>query len=149
MHPFPHRYSVQTQVRPAGDVLLESAGVDALRTAKPVEFDGPGDLWSPETLLVGAVIDCYVITFRGIAAASKLPWVALACEVDGTLDRVDRVTRFTHITVRARLQVPPEANVDQARRILQRAEETCLITRSLSAETTLDAEVDVLAPVMS
>lgn len=143
MHPFPHHYTVSVRSRPETGVVLESAGLDDLRTDKPVEFDGPGDRWSPETLLVGAIVDCYAITFRGIAAASKLRWLSVHCDVDGALDRVDRATKFTHVIVRARLEVPPETNLDQARRILVRAEETCLITRSLTATTELIAEVAV------
>ena len=96
-------------------------------SAAPVEFDGPGDRWSPEHLIVAAVADCYAITFQGIARRSKLPFESLTCRVEGTLDRLDNVTRFTRFTVRPCLQLADEAHVDLARRILVRAEETCLI----------------------
>ena len=140
-HPFPHHYAVAADVSSAGPIVLTSPGLPPLPTNKPVEFDGPGDQWSPETLLVAAVADCYLLTFRGIATASKLAWTSIACHVSGTVDRVDRVTRFTEITVRVRLTVPDAALAAQAQRILQKAEETCLVTRSLSARVHLDAEV--------
>ena len=47
-----------------------------------------------------------MLGFRAIAQASKLEWVSLRCEVEGTLDRVERVTQFTAFSVRASLQVP-------------------------------------------
>lgn len=140
-HPFPHHYAVAADVSSAGSIVLTSPGLPPLPTDKPVEFDGPGDQWSPETLLVAAVADCYLLTFRGIATASKLAWTSIVCHVSGTVDRVDRVTRFTEITVRARLTVPDAAFAAQAQRILQKAEETCLVTRSLSTRVHLDAEV--------
>lgn len=143
MHPFPHRYTVSATAEPVGEVPLASPGVPLLATAPPTEFGGPGDRWSPETLLVGAVADCFILTFRALAIASSLPWTSLSCEADGTLDRIDRVTRFTEIHVRARLAIPPEADEAKAMRLLERAEHLCLITNSLSATTHLDASVTV------
>ena len=92
MQALPHRYRVKGAGRITGDVELTAERLTVLQSAPPAEFDGPGDRWSPETLLVGAVADCFILTFRAIAAASRLSWTSLDCEVTGTLDRVDRVT---------------------------------------------------------
>jgi organic hydroperoxide reductase OsmC/OhrA len=142
MHPFPHHYVVSSTAAADGDVVLESAGLPDLPTVTPPEFDGPGGRWSPETLIVAAVADCFVLTFRGIARASKMPWSSLAVECKGTLERPDRVTQFTRFDIRATLTLPPEVSEEQARRILTRAEETCLITRSLNGQTHLEIELE-------
>jgi organic hydroperoxide reductase OsmC/OhrA len=142
MHPFPHVYAVAAKATPTGDVTLESSGLPAIPSAPPTEFGGPGDRWSPETLLTGAVADCFILTFRSIAQFSKLRWTSLVCEVSGTVDRVDRVTQFTHFDVRARLRVPAGTNEEQALRLLAKAEETCLVTRSLKATPHLEAQVE-------
>lgn len=144
MHPFPHHYSVVAEADTASAVTLESSGLPPLSSAPPVEFGGPGDQWSPETLLVAAVVDCFILTFRAIASMSKLPWVSLTCDATGTVDRVERVTQFTAIEIRARLRVPAGANAEQAQRLLVRAEETCLVTKSLKVTPHLDAVVDVV-----
>ena len=141
MHPFPHRYEVRTTAAPDGDILLDSAGLPALPTTSPPEFDGPAGRWSPETLLVGSVADCFVLTFRAIARASKLSWTSLDVACTGTLERIDRVTQFTHFDLRARLAVADEVDDERARRLLAKAEETCLITRSLKAEVALTLDV--------
>ena len=60
----------------------------------------------------------------------------------GTLERPDRVTQFTRFDLRATVVLPPEVSEEQARRILTRAEETCLITRSLKGETHLHIAVE-------
>jgi organic hydroperoxide reductase OsmC/OhrA len=145
MQPFPHRYLVSAAAGLEGEVVLESERLPKLLTTLPAEFGGPGGLWSPEALLVASVADCYVLTFRGIAARSSLAWISLVCEASGTLDRIDRVTRFTGFHVQARLQVPEGTNTEQATRLLAKAEETCLITRSLSAAVSLDTSVETLA----
>jgi organic hydroperoxide reductase OsmC/OhrA len=143
MHPFPHHYSVAARAEGQGEVALESAGLPALSSAPPAEFGGPGDRWSPETLFVAAVADCFILTFRAIASVSRFPWISLSCDVTGTVDRIDRVTQFTEIQVSARLQVPPGANEEQAHRLLVKAEDTCLVTNSLKVRPHLDATVEV------
>jgi len=142
MHPFPHHYHVEAAGGATGTVALSAAGAPALVTAAPAEFDGPGDQWSPETLFVAAAADCFILTFRAIAAASKLPWLHLSCSGDGTLDRVDGVTRFTALALQARLTVPAGTDVEKARRLLDKAEKTCLVTNSLAVRPTLTAAVE-------
>lgn len=142
MTQYPHHYSVTANAEAQGEVTLESERLPALMSAPPTAFGGPGDRWSPETLCVGAVADCFVLTFRGIARASKLPWSRLRCEVEGTLDRVERQPQFTRFLVRASLEVPPGTDEEQARRLLERAEQTCLITNSLKGTSHLEATVE-------
>ena len=141
MHPFPHRYEVISTVAPHGDIILESEGLPPLTTATPPEFDGPGGRWSPETLLVAAVADCYLLTFRGIAKASSLPWFSVSANVTGTLERPDRVSQFTRFDIRVTLMLDVDVSEERARKVLARAEETCLITRSLSGEVHLEFEI--------
>lgn len=141
MQDFPHRYHVEARSGTGGDVILSARGLPELATQAPAEFGGPGDRWSPETLLAAAVADCFVLGFRAIARASKFDYEALEVEVEGVLERIDRVTRFTAFTVRARLQVPAGADEARALRLLEKAEETCLITNSLNCETRLEPQV--------
>jgi len=143
MHPYPHVYSVQASTAPEGDVPVTSAGLPALTTAPPAEFDGPGDRWSPETLLVAAVADCFLLSFRGVARANKFQWHSLECEVQGTLNRVEGKTQFTQFLVRATLRAPQGTDHDKAVSLMQRAEHVCLISNSLVGERRLEATVVV------
>jgi organic hydroperoxide reductase OsmC/OhrA len=145
MHPFPHHYSVHAHATPEDDVMLRTPGVAPLRTTTPVEFGGAGELWSPETLFVAAIADCFLLTFRAVAAASRMPWISIECDASGTLDRVERVTQFTSCRVHARLRVPAGTDEAQARRLLEKAETNCLVTNSLKCPTTLDAQVEIAA----
>lgn len=141
MEPFPHHYAVAATAVPEGEVTLSSAGLTPIGSAPPAEFDGPGDRWSPESLLLAAVADCFVLTFRAIAAASRFEWQQLTCSAEGTLDRVERVTRFTGITVRATLRLAETRHADQAQRLLEKAEENCLVSSSLATPVDLVAEI--------
>jgi organic hydroperoxide reductase OsmC/OhrA len=143
MHPFPHHYSVHTTVRPDGDVPLASEGVRVIESAPPKEFDGPGNQWSPEGLLTAAVADCFVLGFRAIAHASKYPWLSLESRTEGTLDRVDGKMRFTRFDIHARLHVPAGADGERAKKLLEKAELSCLVSNSLNSERHLTVEVIV------
>ena len=143
MHPYPHHYTVQARAEATGDVEISAEGLPTLRTAPPVEFDGPGDRWSPETLLCAAVADCFVLSFRAIARASKLDWTGLECRVEGTLDRVEGKSRFTEVVVHATLRVPGGVDQERATRLLEKAEQSCLISNSLSAQRRVDPTVVV------
>ena len=93
-------------------------------------------------IVLAAIADCYAMTFRGVAARSKLAWTSLRLKVVGTLDRVNDVTRFTEIHIHTALHVPDCKNEPLAMRILAKAETTCLITRSMTAATHLSASVE-------
>jgi peroxiredoxin-like protein len=143
MQKLPHHYRAAANSSPQGDVELSSPGLERLDSAPPAEYGGPGDKWSPETLLVAAIADCFVLTFKAIARASKLDWSSVSCDVEAVLDREEGVTRFSRFRIRAVLDVPAGTDEDRARRLLDKAEENCLVTRSLTASPTLDAEVRV------
>jgi peroxiredoxin-like protein len=141
MHPYPHVYTAAAGGRPEGTVALTSAVLPEIVSAPPPEFDGPGGLWSPETLLCASLADCFVLSFRAIARASKLEWSELSCRVEGVLERVDGVTQFTKFTTFASLVVPAGSAAETARRLLDKAEHVCLISNSVRGERTLLAEV--------
>jgi peroxiredoxin-like protein len=141
MKELPHHYRTEARATARDNVVLSAAGLTALESAPPAEFDGPGDLWSPETLLLAAVADCVVLSFRVIAANSKLEWTELHCEAGGTVDRAEGALRFTEIRLRATLTLPPGQKTERAQRMLERAEKSCLISNSLATPVHLETEI--------
>lgn len=141
MKPFPHRYEAQLTEGPGGYATVSVPGLPLMQTAPPPEFDGPGDGWSPEHLFLAAIATCYLFTFRSVAHASQLGFITLEVGITGTVDRRDRVTRFTEIVLRPRLTVHGPAGHDQAVRVLEKAERACLVSSSISTPVRLDPEV--------
>ena len=144
IHPYPHTYEASASAEPAGIVPVASPRLETLNTAPPAEFGGPGDRWSPETLLVASVANCFVLTLRALARAAGFHWLRLECRVEGVLDRVEGVTRFSRFVTRATLMVPNGTDEAAARKLLERAEHGCLISNSLRAERHLEAEVTAI-----
>jgi uncharacterized OsmC-like protein len=144
MQELPHRYTVSAAGMAEGDVELKAVRLPTLHSASPVEFGGPGNRWSPETLLVAAVGDCLILTFRAVADAFKLAWTSLDCEVTGMLDRRERTPQFTDFEIHAHLRIPVATDQERARRALEKAEKNCLISNSLKSAVHLTAMIEVV-----
>jgi organic hydroperoxide reductase OsmC/OhrA len=147
MDPFPHRYTVHAAIRPDGDVPLSTEGVRVIESSAPKEFGGPGNQWSPEGLLTAAVADCFALNFRAIATASRFAWHSLDVRTQGTLDRIDGKTRFTRFDTHARLHIGAAGDLERAKKLLDKAEATCLVANSLSGERHLTIEITGSSPM--
>jgi peroxiredoxin-like protein len=141
MKPLPHRYDVRLTGGPAGYAALSGTGLPELQSAPPLDFDGPGDAWSPEHLLLAAVDACFLFTLRAVARASKLEFIALELSSEGTVDRANGVTRFTEIVLRPKLTLAPGTDRARALWVLEKSKKACLVTASLSAPVRLEPDV--------
>jgi len=139
--PLPHYYSVSVSGGPADAFTSTGPRLQPFELDAPAEFGGPGNQWSPETLLTSAVAGCFMLTFRAIARASKLEWMFLQCEVTATLERVEQATQFTHFLMHVRLQVDPRVDRMLAQRVLEKAHRGCLVANSLKASVDLRTEL--------
>jgi organic hydroperoxide reductase OsmC/OhrA len=143
MQELPHRYEARAASGPDGDVRVSSGSLPGVLTQPPPEFGGPGDRWSPEALFMASVADCFVLTFRAVARASKLEWRALQCTAEGVLDRDSAGMRFTALQVRAELTIADATKQERALRLLEKAEHGCLITNSIAAPVQLETKVEI------
>jgi organic hydroperoxide reductase OsmC/OhrA len=146
MRAYPHHYLVHAGGAAAGPVEVRGSATPALETWPPPEFDGPSGHWSPETLLVASVADCFILTFRAVARMAKLEWERLDVDVTGTLERIEGVTRFTRFVVVPRLAIVNADDHERAVALLEKAERGCLVSNSLKAEFTVEAQVATATP---
>ena len=143
MQGYPHHYLVSAVGGNEGSVVVSGEGLPDLETQSPPQFGGPEGVWSPETMLSAAAANCFILSFRAIARASKFEWTSLECNVDGVLDRPERSTYFTALNIHAVLHVPEGARVELAQRLLEKSEQICLITASLKSEIALTTDIQV------
>lgn len=141
MKAFPHTYTATASADPTGNVISSLANGCTVEVAPPVEFDGTGDVWSPEELLMAAVANCLVLSFKSIARAYDLNWLHIECAADGQLEKVERRVKFTGVHTRVKLTIASAEDKDKAKRILEKSEDTCFITNSMSVETSLSFEI--------
>ncbi len=139
----PHSYTVRSQGN--SDSLLEvsAQGLPGMQVAPPANFGGPGDQWSPEDLLVAAVANCFILSFKAIAKASAFHWKHIECETTGDLDKTERGMAFTKMSNTVTLHIDDAEDTAKAQRLIEKAEKTCLITNSLQCNCTLQAQIIV------
>ena len=137
-----HRYTVNTQwLRERTGTVTPAQTSATILFDVPVEFGGEAGHWTPEHMLVAAVASCYVATFSAIAAMSRLEFLNLEVAVEGVLTKEADGLRFTHVIVRPVLTLPEGADEGRAQRLLEKAEGSCLIARSLSAVVSLESQI--------
>lgn len=141
MQELPHRYSLDAAASHNGALTLESPGLPPLENAAPAEFGGPGDRWSPETMIAGALAGCFILSFRAIARASSVAWVRIECPTEALLERRDGVTQFTEFTLRPRVEVPAGVEREKVLRVIRKTERGCLIANSLRAAITVEPDI--------
>ncbi|HVG72352.1 MAG TPA: OsmC family protein [Vicinamibacterales bacterium] len=141
MKPLPHDYEVTLTGASAGYATVSAAGLPDLTTAPPAEYEGPGDAWSPEHLLLAAVNACFLFTFRAVAKASHLEFVEVQADAAGRVDRTGGVTRFTDIVVRPTVTTPSGVDAAAVQRAIDKAASRCLVSSSLTTPVRVEATI--------
>ena len=147
MKPLPHQYDVHLSASRSGYAVVASANLPELRTAPPADYDGPGDAWSPEQLLLAAVETCFVFTMRAVARMQRIEVIGLELDSRGTVDRGDGITRFTEIVLRPTLTVAAGTDRERALKLLEQSERSCLVSSSLSTPIHLEPTIIEHHPV--
>ena len=128
--------------------ILEAPEIPrTINFAAPPEFGGEPGLWTPENLLLGAVVTCYVATFRAIAEASKLFFSGMDVFGEGTIEKQDGGLRFTRILLRPVVTIEREDDRERTQKLIEKAERTCLISRSLLCGVSVEAKIKLEEPV--
>ena len=124
-------------------VVYAEGVLSSISFSAPPEFLGEPGRWTPEHFLVAAVASCFVSTFSGIAEKSRLEFTSFKLDAEGLLDNADGIWRFTEIKLRPVVTVPKEEDRDRAIRLLEKAEKSCLVARSLQFKVTLFPAVKI------
>ena len=141
MQALPHQYSVKAVGKSDNSLVVSINNLDDLAVAPPAQFGGPGDQWSPEDLFMSSVSSCFILSFRAIARASKLEWTSIECHSEGILDRVEGKTQFTKVVTTAKLVIAEHEDVENAERLLHKADKSCLVANSLTCDMMLECLV--------
>lgn len=129
---------------------LSGEGIPRLTVVTPPEFHGPSGNWSPEQLFVAAANACVMTTFLAIAEKSRLAIQDYRSTATGRLEKLEagesRSTdeaglQITEIVIRPRLTVADERDREKAAKLIAKAEEQCLISKSMKANVVLKPEI--------
>lgn len=140
----PYFYETEVEWRGEKRGEMRSSGLPSVEVAAPPEFKGHENRWTPEHLFVAAVNSCFMTTFLAIAELSRLEFMDFKASATGKLDKVEgRGLAITEITIRPRLTLPHDRDVERARKVLEKAERHCLISNSINSKVALEPEIAV------
>jgi organic hydroperoxide reductase OsmC/OhrA len=140
------RYKANTTWSSARRGALAATGRPSIVVGSPPEFKGGPDVWAPEELLVGSLNTCLMLTFLAMAQARGLTPVGYESDAEGLLENVEGKYRITEVTVRPRVVLGKEAELEAARKIMEGVEAQCFISNSIRAKVELSPEFVVAPP---
>lgn len=141
-----HSYEVRAKcTRLRSGVVASDAVPRPICFSAPPEFQGEAGVWTPEHFFVASVVSCYVSTFSGMSKSSNFDFVSLEVQAEGTLEKDAGGWKFTEMKLRPALKIAREEDRERGNRLLEKAERSCLIARSISARTTLEPTIGVTA----
>lgn len=130
--------------------LIEVAELPPVTTSSPPEFEGEPGYWTPEHLLVAALESCLMTTFLAIAEKSRLDVVSYRSCALAKLENVGgRGLEFTRILIRPVVKLHHELDREKARRVLDKAEKNCFVSKALSVPVHCEASLVVSEPAES
>ena len=139
-----HEYRVHAFGAGGRNGVVQAEGIQpTISFGPPPEFQGEAGRWTPEHFLVAVVASCFVITFEGLAQGSHFDFRSLRLAAEGVLGNEIGGWRFTEIRLRPIVTVQKEDDHDRAVRLLDKAEKSCLIARSLQCKVVLFPEVKI------
>lgn len=140
-----HSYEVNISWSEGREGTMSSPDLEEeIAVATPPEFSGGVEgVWSPEHLFVSSVSSCFMTTFTAIAEYSKLDFENLEVKAVGKMGKVDGKFAMTEIILKPELVISDEKNSDKAKRIMEKAEAGCLITRSIKSKVNFKPKVIV------
>ena len=141
MQLFPHRHHVRLTAGADGYAEVATAGAPLLTTAPVPQFDGPGDAWSPEHLLLASVEASFLLTFRAAARQAHVSFQSLELDALGTVHRMMGVARFAEIVLRPTLRIADGVSREVVTQVLSDAARSCIVTASLSTPVRVEPAV--------
>src|SRR5262245_59775334 len=139
------RYRAKTTWTSARRATLSAAGRADISAGSPPEFKGEGDVWAPEELLVGSLNTCLLLTFLTLAQARGLRPAGYESEAEGLLENVEGTYRISEVTIRPKVALRTDADLEPARAVMEGVEAQCFISNSLKSKVNLIPEF-VVAP---
>jgi organic hydroperoxide reductase OsmC/OhrA len=110
-------------------------------------FAGDPRRYNPEELLVGALSACHMLWVLHLCADSGVTVLSYQDEPSGTMvEMPDGGGRFTQVTLRPRMVITAESDLQKAEVAHDRAHELCFLAQSMNFPVHHAPEVSMAAP---
>jgi peroxiredoxin-like protein len=113
----------------------------------PPEMEGPGVGTNPDEMLLGAAATCYIITLAAMMERSRLEKEDLTMTSEGIVDVTKGVITYKKIIHRPVIVLKSTSTVNDeelARKLAERAESSCMISRAIKGNVEIGLEVSII-----
>ena len=126
---------------------VDFPGKPSLRGTAAPAYRGDPSLHNPEDLLVASLSGCHALSYLALCARAGIQVVSYEDEVYGTMERVERVTRFTEVVLHPRVTIAPGSDPEKAKALHEKAHAVCFIASSVNFPVRHEPVITVAAPV--
>lgn len=113
----------------------------------PPEMEGPGVGTNPDEMLLGAAATCYIITLAAMIERANLPLKEMSLESEGIVDVTNGVFTYKKIIHRPTVALTNNASEKDytlLRKLVQKAEKSCMISRAIQGNVELALEEKII-----
>ncbi len=125
---------------------VDMKGKVSIRGSAATAFRGDDSFHNPEDLLVASLSACHFLSYAALCARARVNVIAYEDDAVGTMDKVDRVVRFTEVVLRPRVTIGPGSDPDKARALHERAHSICFIANSVNFPVRNEPTITLAGP---
>lgn len=122
-------------------ILTANDAEGPIYVTTPPVFGGQEKGWSPEHLFLGSIASCFMSTYLFFTRKMKFQITHLECHAIGQIELVEGRLKFTHIGVFPTIYVSDVTLLEIADLAVLKAQKSCLVSNSISAEITYNGKV--------
>ena len=112
---------------------ISAPGKPPIAGSSDPAFRGDAARYNPEELLVASLSTCHMLWYLHLAAVNKVVVLEYEDRADGTMEEsADGGGRFVQVTLRPRITVTAQSDLDTARRLHHDAHGKCFIANSVN-----------------
>lgn len=112
----------------------------------PPEMDGPGEGTNPDEMLLGAAATCYLITLAAMVERAELPLEEMSLDSEGIVDVTNGIFTYEKIIHKPSVALKvnaEEKNYKMLRKLIEKAESSCMISRAIKGNVALELQPDI------
>jgi organic hydroperoxide reductase OsmC/OhrA len=115
------------------DHEIVSSGKQTIRASSDPAFGGDASRYNPEELLVAALSTCHMLWYLHLCAVNKVTVLDYEDHAGGNMEEnADGGGRFLEVTLRPRITVTAQSDLETAKRLHHEAHEKCFIAKSVN-----------------
>jgi organic hydroperoxide reductase OsmC/OhrA len=140
---YPMNFSARSQTSAGIQTVWTTTTADdrTLNCSIPKEFGGPNTGYSPEDLYLLALLNCYIATFKVIAANSKMSFESLEGSATLTLDRDGEPPTPWMKSASLKFTARGVENAERFQRLMERVSKQCMIINSVKTNVSFEFEI--------